>query len=919
MILALLILAIGLGGCTGGGTGSPDPGSASMAAAPAVETDAPVADPRLAWVDDPGEPGVDYDPRRITVTYKRDAKLPKGMSGLAPVAEESPSNQHLNPRFKAITDAIAASRGLTITNQVYWNDLNVAGFEVPEDADGANVLAAIRSEFADAVELAHYSLLYKQDAAFTPNDPDYTSSSPTSYSNLWSLHKIRSGDAWGISRGKATEWLAVVDTGVRLSHEELTAQVLNPVDVTGTDTYKCNVVNNTNNVTDNDGHGTFIAGQVGAEGNNGQTIIGAAHLCKILPIKITNGGSAFDADIIEGCYNAFQLGARVISLSFGDYHNQPAMETLVDNIWDGGGIFVASAGNDGVTTAHYPSDYDNSISVGATNLNDARASFSNYGAGVDIAAPGTVIKSCSNTGDSDYVPAQQGNGTSFASPLVAAAAALIWSYDSALTNQDIRDILLSTAAPTTGFTEGTVGRLDMGAALSEAAGLRVELPVLDKLIYSGDASLTVEVGGDPERVDCYLGGELADSRTNAPWTFTVDTTSIDYGIAVVQFVAVRGLEQSSRDAYFLVDNSAGLFPLTEGFENGNRDFLPLELKTYDVSLLSAIKSIPGPGANWTATEVAGGGPGAWNDDVGAPFDGLTCMRFGTGAQSYGGYEIDALVSRRIDLTSVNDATMVFHHHYNIEDGGSDYDRGMVYVTTDAGVTYSLAELNGGGDALFSGYQAGWGTVQIDLSAYAGEKIHIVLAFESDPNQAGEQIAEPAGWWVDSLTVAMDYAEDIPTIDGVDVSPGIAVGDIPAVSALSITVNNPDNVARVEFLLDFVSAGATDVTINDDSAPFQAEIDIPAGLPNQHAQLSVSFYNAGEVPGVTQVIPIYVFNLLGDTNADGVVDKLDLPGYATQIGLSSSDAGYIPLYDSDLDGTVTEQDAAAVGYSFGNTL
>jgi hypothetical protein len=166
---------------------------------------------------------------------------------------------------------------------------------------------------------------------------------------------------------------------------------------------------------------------------------------------------------------------------------------------------------------------------------------------------------------------------------------------------------------------------------------------------------------------------------------------------------------------------------------------------------------------------------------------------------------------------------------------------------------------------------------------------------------------------------MDYAEDVPTIQSVDVSPGTVVGDIPAVTVLNASVNNPDNVARVEFLLDFVSAGTTDIPVSDNSAPFQAEFDIPAGLPNQHAQLLVSYFSVDEVPGVAQVIPIYVFNLLGDTNADGVVSALDLDGYATQIGLTSSDAGYIPLFDSNLDGTVTEKDAAEVGYGFGNTL
>jgi len=592
------------------------------------------------------------------------------------------------------------------------------------------------------------------------------------------------------------------------------------------------------------------------------------------------------------------------------------MEDIVNQLWNEGAVFVAAAGNDGVATPHYPADYTHAISVGATEIDDARAGFSNYSQYVDIAAPGQYIKSCGRQSDTDYADWTTSAGTSFAGPLVAAAAALLWSYDSTLTNQEIRNLLEDNAAPTTGFTEGEVGRLDVAAALAEVTPIRLEVPHLSKLVYSGTVSLTVDVTGTPDRVDCYFNGNPVGSRENAPWTFSVDTTALNYGLGSVLFVGVLGQLEASAQLSILIDNSAGAFPVTESFEGTARDFQPLELKEYTLGLLSAIKSLPD--SDWTLNDIRNGGSATWNDASGSAWDGYTQKRFGAG-EGYNGYEIDALVSRRLDLTTVAQPTLVFYQHYNIEDGGSAYDRGRVLVSDDNGQTFTLAKRRNGEDALYSGYVAGWQREEVDLSQFYGSKVHLALVFESDQFQAGEQAGEDAGWWVDQLTVAMDYIDDIPSIGAVSVPPNSAYGSVPDLMQLSAGVQDPDNVARVRFTLDLAPFGSVDVydvSVTDETLPFQSVLDVPTNVANQLAQLQVYYYDASDVPGPVKTIPVYVFNQLGDTNADGLVNDDDLTGFADMIGLTSDDEDYVPLYDSNVDGIITEHDAAAVGYHFG---
>lgn len=930
--VSTLLVALALLGCAGPGTVPVDTGSAGVAitsaagSTPGAEmsagnpelADGPSADWRR-WVTDPGTPGVDYDPQRIAVFYSADAQIPASMGTLAPPAGQRGDDRpnsilRQNARFTRLTDYLAARYGLAIEQQVYWRRANYATFTLPAGADAPALLAQLNANYPGLIERAYYDRLASCD--WTPTDPDYFDTN--SYGGvLWGLKIINCADAWDYTRGDPTIRIAVVDSGVRITHEELNTTVLKPADLADEipDGYFLDLVNNDNTVEDLDGHGTMCAGAIAAAAN-GITIIGVAPSCRVLPVKINNGGSFPWTIGYAGIVLAHMLNADVISCSWG--HNggfDPQELTIINQVTDEGSLVVGAAGNDDAVGTHYPSDFAVAVSVGASDPWDVRSSFSNYGTGVDIAAPGQWMKRALADGDSSY--SNDGGGTSYACPLVAGAAGLIKSVFPDLLPADIKDLLETTGDEVSGFEDGVL-RLNVGAALDELNKVHVSIPYQPaQLAYTGTIALAPDVRGEVDRVDALLNGEIVDSKTAPPWDFSIDTGGLGFGIARIEFIGYQGTDSSSASLSLLVDNTDGEFPVVEGFEDATPAFLGLDLKNYDPALLDAIHTYGEMGTYWTPADLATAGPGAWGIDNNAAYEGFRGMFCGLEGNTYGNWEMDALVSRQIDLRTAADPTLVFHQHYNIQRGNQILDRGWVYVTTDGGQTFTPATLREGGDALFSGYQPDWETAQIDLSPFSGQLVRLVLAFESGRRNAGQQAGEPAGWWVDDFTVATDYQEHPPTIGDISVPSHALYGSVPDAGEISVAVSDPLNVTSVRFVLDCAPLGETnpaDVEVVDDVQPFETLLAVP-DVPNQLANLDVYYYDSEGTSGPVRRIPVFIFNKLGDTNGDGVVDAADVAGYPAQIGLGSSDEGYIPFFDSDLDGLVTEADAGVVGYHF----
>jgi thermitase len=225
------------------------------------------------------------------------------------------------------------------------------------------------------------------------------------------------------TRGSAAFPIAVLDTGIQTRHEDLSGQVTKSENVTSSGGI-------------GNGHGTHVAGIVAAITDNGKGVAGTCPRCVVYNVKVigANNKAAF-SDEAEGIKWAADNGAKVINMSFGGTTVSKTVAGAVNYAWGKGVVLVAAAMNDGETNKanypHYPAAYQNVIAVGSTDSKDQKASTSDYGHWVDVAAPGKNIYS--TVFDNPKTKAIENDlygpksGTSMASPYVAGIAGLVWS------------------------------------------------------------------------------------------------------------------------------------------------------------------------------------------------------------------------------------------------------------------------------------------------------------------------------------------------------------------------------------------------------------------------------------------------------------------------------------------------------------
>lgn len=286
----------------------------------------------------------------------------------------------------------------------------------------------------------------------------FTSHTPNDLqSGQWALTKIQAEQAWDHSTGSPSVLVAVVDDAVAIDHQDISANIyLNTAEQGGLplldddgngrsdDLHGYDVANNdadprppSNATGNNDGfaHGTHVAGIVGAVSNNGVGIASIGYSVKILPVKIGRDSDAALTGGVDGIYYAMRSGADVINMSWGTTTDAATLKAVVQQAAASGALLVAAAGNDGYQLLQYPAAYSNVMSVGATDQNDVKAPFSNYGSTVDVMAPGVGIYSTLPEGNNTY-----GNlsGTSMAAPLVAGLAGLTKSYFPSMNASQIR-------------------------------------------------------------------------------------------------------------------------------------------------------------------------------------------------------------------------------------------------------------------------------------------------------------------------------------------------------------------------------------------------------------------------------------------------------------------------------------------------
>ncbi|MGD8780624.1 MAG: S8 family peptidase [Ignavibacteria bacterium] len=380
------------------------------------------------------------------------------------------------------------------------------------DKSGLEKIIAVLESIAGIEYLTENSIYTIDD--FTPND--------SLTSEQWSLEKIDAYGAWKITKGDSSIIVAIIDTGIDYLHPDLQNQMyINQAeDINGNNLLDENdfdgIDNDGNGFVDDisgwdfvdkfldsdsleDGdffdwdadpmdendHGTAMAGILAAESNNSIGLSGVAPDIKILNLRaFDKNGEGEEDDVAAAILYAVQMGAKIISMSFGDSQYSQLLQDVIQYAHGQGVVLIGSSGNSGSDEPHFPSGFNEVIAVGATDENDNVASYSNIGSTIDLVAPGSDVVTTGT--DGSYLNA---TGTSASSPHVAGAAALLLSLDD-LENDEIKQILKTSADDVSenGWDINSgAGRLNMRKAL-----LSVNSPSIIKFHAPESFSVTKE-------------------------------------------------------------------------------------------------------------------------------------------------------------------------------------------------------------------------------------------------------------------------------------------------------------------------------------------------------------------------------------------------------------------------------------------
>lgn len=287
----------------------------------------------------------------------------------------------------------------------------------------------------------------KVEGPAVPNDPLWSSS--------WSLAKTNAAAAWSLTTGASETVVAVLDTGIDLSHPDLKGSFVQGYDV----------VNRDDDPSDDHGHGTMVAGVVAARANNGLGGVGACSRCSLMPVKVIAGnGSGNAADVAEGIRWAADHGARVINMSFTLSGRDENVAQAIEYARGRGIVVVAAAGNAGTADVTFPAAYPGVVSVAGTDAADARYDWSSYGGWVRLAAPGCNLTTAPGAGYGDFC------GTSSATAFVSGVAGLVRSFAPDLSPDAIAQALSASALRVGDFV--SAGRVDAGAVIDSLRAAR---------------------------------------------------------------------------------------------------------------------------------------------------------------------------------------------------------------------------------------------------------------------------------------------------------------------------------------------------------------------------------------------------------------------------------------------------------------
>jgi len=636
----------------------------------------------------------------------------------------------------------------------------------------ARVADAVRS-FGGLIVGVEPNSLFKTDAV--PNDPLYPQQwqlSNTGQDVLGAIGTvgadINAEAAWNTTIGSRNVIIGVIDTGVQINHPDLAANIWrNPGeipgngidddgngyidDVTGYDFGELD-----NNPDDQQGHGTAVAGTIGAVGDNGIGVTGVAWNVSILPLKIATAGGGLTLEAIVAAHDYVTMmrgrGINIVATnnSYGAfvpqfYANEPgfvAERQAIQRYLDSGGIFVASAGNNGADNDQiqraYPASYDlpGIISVAATDNQDRLAGFSNYGVqNVDLAAPGVNVRTTAINSSYTYI-----SGTSFSGPVVAGAIAILKTIKPSASAFDIRQVLIDSSDQLPGL-QGRVtsgGRINLARAIQI---LSVEGPVL-RAINPGPVTTQIDsttglpvstvafsfnkaiAGGTLSTSGVSMIGAGADGIFGNGDDFVVpissvalsgsDTKSVNVGLNLGSFA----LNRLPIGKYQFTLQAANFKDLTGNFLNGNLSGGSAQVQAFEV-VGAAGENEPNDTLG-TATRVS------FNASGQATFTGVT---LGNGA--FAGLDVDIY---RVDLTGPGQLTAeIFAKRLS---GGSSLDS-WVRVFNSRAEQIAFNDNFYGNDSYVDVFVNTGGAYFIAVSGYGNNNFNPLVAGSGTSQSNGE--------------------------------------------------------------------------------------------------------------------------------------------------------------------------------------
>jgi subtilisin family serine protease len=419
-----------------------------------------------------------------TVASDRVAQNAAVSFGPAVVATDSYADDHilvwLNPGIvpdgptvdDGVIDTLARAWGVSSIEPLYpfpfaYPDAaarhgldRVYRFEVAAGTDTAAMAAAFAT--VDGVEKAHVDGLGGV-ADTHPNDPFYQDGT------LWNMHNTGQGgatpdadvdgpEAWDLHTGDGSVIVAVCDTGIRSTHSDLAGKV-----TAGWDFY-----NNNGNTEDFFGHGSHVAGTIGAWGDNNLGVVGVNWNVEFIAIQVVSDSGFGDSSMCaNGIIYGVDNGADFVSMSLQYYTDDGnLLRDAVNYARDNDVLPIAATGNSQGRRVAFPAKHPGCMGVGATTKWDTWATFSNYGPEISVSAPGQDVWSC-------WIPNTYtfSSGTSMATPHVSGLASLIKSYNPQLTADEIEQIIVDSVddLPPAGFDEKFGwGRINVRTALDMA-------------------------------------------------------------------------------------------------------------------------------------------------------------------------------------------------------------------------------------------------------------------------------------------------------------------------------------------------------------------------------------------------------------------------------------------------------------------